>query len=176
MTSLRLRQQFCDIARTNVGKKEVSRNQAPWIKPLWTATSYPEGHAERQPYCAAGMAWTLREWLKLPDVLAVLHLTAPEAERWRCKSASVYRSEGNNWLHWAKTKGLTLLKKDASFHTGDLILYSYSHIECYTGDLPNGRFTAIGYNTDDGGSRDGDGCFEKPRSRSQILSVIRIMP
>ena len=73
MSTFALRQKLVEIARRNVGKTEASRNQAPWIKQLWTATSYRDGHAERMPYCAAGMAWAVREWLKLPEVLVVVY-------------------------------------------------------------------------------------------------------
>lgn len=174
MSTLALRQKFVAIARQNCGKKETSRNQAPWIKVLWPATSYPSGYEERQPYCAAGVAWTLREWLKDPDVLQALGMTPARADVWRCKSASCFRAKGS-WLDWARTNGLQILKKDDNFHTGDLIIYDYSHIEIYVDDLPGGRFTAIGYNTDDAAGRDGDGCFEKPRSRAKIKAVIRLL-
>jgi hypothetical protein len=167
---------FCAIARRDVGKMEETRNQAPWIVPLWEATGYPHGYDERQPYCAAGVARTLKEWLRDPAVLTALDLTPTQAEKWRCKSASCFKAKGNNWLHWAREKGLTILGKEANLHTGDLIIYDYSHIEIYTGDLPDRKFTAIGYNTDAGGGRDGDGCFEKPRSRTSISAVIRILP
>ena len=34
---------------------------------------------------------------------------------------------------------------------------------------------AIGYNTNASGSRDGEGCFEKPRSRAAVKCFIRIL-
>jgi hypothetical protein len=171
-----LRQKFLEIARTNVGKKEVTRNQAPWIRQLWPATNYPLGYYYREPYCAAGMAWTLQKWLEIPEVLQALNMTPAKAEAWRCKSASVFRNKSNSWSTWARQKNLTILGADANFHAGDLIIYTFSHIEAYVDDLPKKRFMAIGYNTNEAGSRDGNGCWEKPRSRDEILEVIRILP
>lgn len=182
MSTFELRKKFLAIARTNVGKLETSRNQGSWIKPLWTATDYPGGYEERQPYCAASVAWVLREWLKDPEVLKALNLTAAQAEKWRCKSASCFRAD-NSWESWARQNSLLLPKTTAVLHAGDLIIYSFSHIEMYVDDLPDGKFIAIGYNTGGGPvspdgtvSRDGDGCFEKPRSRAKIRSIIRMLP
>ncbi len=170
MSTFALRSKLIDIARRNLNEVEVTKNRAPWIAPLWTATNYPDGMANREPYCAAGVAWCVREWLKLPDVLTALRLTAKEAEKWRCKSAGAYA-----WADWARQKGLMILERDDNFHTGDLIIYKHSHIELYTGDLPDGRFTAIGYNTNSAGARDGEGCFEKPRTRDTVKEVVRIL-
>ena len=171
MSTLALRQKLIDIHRRNVGKTEVSRNRAPWIKPLWAATSYPDGMENREPYCAAGQCWGLREWLRLPAVLAALGMTPAAAEKWRCKSAGAFA-----WGHWAWDKGLTMLDEDDVFHTGDIVIFRRSHIEIYVDDLPGSKFTAIGYNTNSAGARDGEGCFEKPRPRADIKEVVRILP
>lgn len=172
--TLKLREKMVKIARQFVGMTETSRNQAKWIKPLWTATSYPSGHEERQPYCAAGCAWVLREWLKDPEVRGALQLAPENVEAWRCKSASCFRAP-DSWESWARKRNLKVLPPDANFHTGDFIIYKHSHIEIYTGDADNGGIVAIGFNTSPGGSRDGDGCFEKPRARSTIRCGIRLL-
>lgn len=179
MITYHIRQHFIDIARRDVGRRETTHNRAPWIEKLWTATNYDEGMKDRQPYCAAGMAYCLREWGKLPDVLAALNMTAAQFEKWRCKSASVF-SANYNWVDWARGKGLQFINpRTGNLHTGDLVVYKYSHIEVYVDDsatlAPDG-FDAIGYNTDDAAGRDGDGCFEKPRTRAKLLHVIRILP
>lgn len=176
--SYQLRKRFIDIARRRKGAVEVSKNQAPWIKELWEATSYGiEGHENREPYCAAGMCWTLREWLKDPDVLQELKMTPQEAEKWRCKSASVYKAPKDNWLYWAKKVGAKILKPHETLHTGDLVIYKRSHIDAVvddTGITPN--FISIGFNTSSGGfSRDGEGCFEKLSKRSDVMNFIRLM-
>lgn len=168
-----LRKSLIDIARRDVGKVEVSKNRAPWIEKLWPATNYEEGHADRQPYCAAGVAYCVREWLKLPDVLAAFNLTPAQAEKWRCKSAAAFE-----WLNWARDHGLQVLNSHAILHTGDLVVYTYSHIEIVVDDdgTQEGPFVAIGFNTNAAGNRDGEGCFEKPRTRGAVKSFIRMLP
>lgn len=174
MSTLHLREKLVEIARRNLDKVESSRNQASWIKPLWKATNNPDGHDERQPYCAAGMCWAMREWLLIPEVRGELKLQDPE--QWRCKFASVFKYPKGNWEYWALSRNIALLGAKENLHTGDFIIYSFSHIEMYTGtDYDDGGFSAVGYNTDSGGSRDGDGCYEKKRSRSKVRSVIRVM-
>lgn len=176
--SYELRKRLVDIARKNKGLTETSKNQAPWIKELWTATSYGvEGHDKREPYCAAGMCWTLREWLKDPEVLKSLNLDAKAAEKWRCKSASVYKAPRDNWLYWAGKIGAKILGPNDTIHTGDFVIYKRSHIDLAVDDTnvyPN--FYSIGYNTSSGGfSRDGEGCFEKLSSRKDVLNFIRVL-
>ena len=173
-----LRRDFVNIARRNVGNKEVSKNDAPWIRPLWTATNDPTAWRDKAAYCAAGMAWCLREWLRSAAVRLALGLATPEAaEAWRCKSASCFKNPGDNWLLWAKQKKLTILPKNCILHSGDLVIYDYSHIEMVSDDdgTETGAFVAVGYNTNSAGSRDGEGCYEKPRSRGEVKCFIRIL-
>lgn len=175
-----LRKKLIDIARLDSGKTEQTRNRATFIEKLWPATSFPEGYDlseptyhGRAPYCAAGMAYCLREWLNLPDVLKALGMTPQQAEKWRCKSAGAF-----DWKDWAERRGLTILPKNCILHAADIVIYTYSHIEMVTDDdgTPDGGFMAIGYNTDSAAGRDGDGCFEKPRSRAKVKCFIRILP
>lgn len=172
MSTLSLRQQLIDIARLDKNKTEITKNRAPWIEKLWAATTYPEGHYNREPYCAAGVAYCLSEWLKDSHVLSALKLSPAAAETWRCKSASV-----KDWSKWARRRGLKILGKNNILKLGDIVIYDYSHIELVTDDdnTPTGPFTTIGYNTNASGSRDGEGCFEKPRSRAKVLEFIRIL-
>lgn len=161
-----------------MGKLEVTKNQAPWIAKLWTATDYPDGMDNREPYCAAGCCYNLMRWLSNGDVLEAFGFTTAQAEEWRCKSASVFRNSDSNWLKWAKEKGLQILPPFCILHMADIVIYTYSHIEWVSDDdgTDDGPFTAIGYNTDPKGSADGEGCFEKPRSRSKVQCFIRMLP
>lgn len=176
MSTYNLRLKLIEIARLDKDKIESSRNQGSWIKKLWSATNYPEGYDERQPYCAAGVCYCIREWLKIPEVLDAFGFSATQAEKWRPKYSSVFKSPKNNLLYWAEQKGLEILDKNANFHTGDLIIYEYSHVEFYTGDDVQKGIFCIGYNTNASGSRDGEGCFEKRRTRNQIKCAIRMLP
>ncbi|MGB3006669.1 MAG: hypothetical protein WBC06_09180 [Chitinophagaceae bacterium] len=171
--SLQLRQKLVEIARVNVGRVESSRNQAPWIKPLWFSTSYGlEGYENREPYCAAGMCWALDQWTKIAAVRSAMGMTPVEIEGWRCKSAAV-----SGWYKWAVENKIQILPPSANMHTGDFIIYRYSHIEMFVDDSgPSSKtFTAIGYNTNAAGSRDGEGCAEKSRDRALVKYIIRVM-
>ena len=81
MSTLELRQRLVEIARRDVGKVEISHNRAPWVQKLWSATDIPNGHQLRYPYCSAGMAYCMREWLRDRDVLAQLKLTTRFVEQ-----------------------------------------------------------------------------------------------
>lgn len=173
--SYEIRQKLIQIARMDVGNVEKTRNQAPWIQKFWPSTDYPEGYKNREPYCAAGIAYCVDKWLESLDVCNEFGFTSTaEAEKWRCKSASAY-----GWLDWAKkAKGVKVLDKKCILHAGDLVVYNYSHIEIVTNDdnTETGPFVAIGFNTNASASREGEGCFEKPRSRSSVKAFIRLLP
>jgi hypothetical protein len=178
MSTYDLRLKLLEIARLDRNKVEVTKNQAPWIAKLWPATTYPNGMENREPYCAAGVAYCVKQWLLEEEVREALGFTTvAQGEKWRCKSASVYKAD-DSWLNWAKkTEGVTVLPKTCILHAGDLAVYSYSHIEMVTDDdnTTTGAFLAIGYNTDKAGSADGEGCYEKPRNRAKIKNFIRLL-
>jgi len=171
MNTYSLRQKLVDIARKDVGKMEATRNQGEAMKRFWPATSYPEGYANRDPYCAAGVAYWVREWLKDPEVLAALGMTAKTAEAWRCKSAAAF-----GWYDWAKKKGLLTMGDgmENTLHTGDLMVFDCSHIGIVCTDKGSNVYT-IEANTGPGGGRDGDGIFAKSRLRREARNFIRLL-
>jgi hypothetical protein len=171
MSNLAIRQKLVEIARRDVGKVEVTRNRAPWIAKYWEATTLPNGHTDRQPYCAAAVAWWVREWLKLPEVLAALKMAPAAAERWRCKSARAF-----DWLDWAQKRGLEVLsdRPTERLRVGDIMVFDMSHLAVVKDDDTSGVYT-IEANTGATGSRDGDGCFEKVRQRHQARAFIRLI-
>lgn len=176
-----LRQQLLGIARRDRGRTEITKNRAPWIAKFWPATSTPEfyeiGNKDYPrgdpPYCAAAVAYWVKEWLDDPDVLKAFGFNPDQAETWRCKSAGAFE-----WINWAKRRSLQVLNPHAILHAGDIVVYSYSHIEIVTDDdnTTDGPFVAIGANTNASASRDGEGCFEKPRNRHAVKNFIRILP
>jgi hypothetical protein len=171
MSNLAIRQALVEIARRDVGKVEQTRNRAPWIQRYWSATTLPNGHADRQPYCAAAVAWWVREWLRLPEVMDALKMTPTGAERWRCKSAGAF-----NWLDWAAKQKLEVLsdKPTERLRVGDIMVFDISHIGIVRDDDAKGVYT-IEANTGNGSIRDGDGCFERVRHRSQARAFIRLI-
>ena len=149
-----------DIARSQLFIRESSKNQGDGIKKLWDATSYPEGFANREPYCAAGMVWTVKE-------------SQIFSENDRPKSASAF-----SWETWADSH-LSKVKIDRSpelVSEGDIIVFKFSHIGLATSDSDKkGDFDTVEFNTNKAGEREGDGCFEKSRNISSVRSTISVI-
>lgn len=173
MITYPVRKKLIDIARRDVGKVETSKNRGEWIRKFWPCTSYPNGYTERQPYCAAALCYVLAMWLEEKDVLAALWMDQDHAMKWRCRSAAAF-----DWEKWARKNKLQVLPQNCILHMGDIVIYTYSHIELVSGDdnTDDGPFMAVGFNTNSGGDRDGDGCWEKARSRGSVKCFIRILP
>jgi len=178
MSNLAIRQQLVEIARRDVGKVEQTRNRAPWIQKYWPATGSPElyslsnpAYKGRPPYSAAAVAYWVREWLRLPEVMDALKMTPTGAERWRCKSAAAFA-----WLDWAESRKLEVLsdKPTERLRVGDIMVFDISHIGIVRDDDAKGVYT-IEANTGNGSVRDGDGCFERVRTRSQARAFIRLI-
>ena len=171
MSTLAIRQSLVEIARRDVGKKEVTRNRAPWIAKYWPATSLPNGHADRQPYCAAAVCYWVQQWLALPEVLAALKMTPTGAERWRCKSPAAF-----GWLDWANARKLEVLsdRPTERLRVGDLMIFDVSHLGIVRDD-DGGNVWTIEANTGNGSVRDGDGCFERKRDRSAARAFVRLI-
>jgi len=106
MSTIHLRQRLVDIAKRDVGKVEISHNRAPWLSKVWPATDIPNGMQLRYPYCAAYIAYCMREWLKDKEVLAQLKLTPDMAERWRGKTAGAFA-----WESWARSRQVAAEKE-----------------------------------------------------------------
>lgn len=171
MSTFPLRKRLVDIAQLDVGQTEKTRNQGPAIKKFWPATSYPEGYANREPYCAAAVCYWVREWLKDPEVAAAFKKTPTQLEAWRCKSAAAF-----GWLDWAKKKGLLVMNDSIRnvLHTGDLVVFDFSHIGIVTDDYKD-RICTIEANTGPVNPRDGDGIYEKDRPREVARGFIRLL-
>lgn len=150
------------FAGQEVGLRELSRNQAPGIAKYWEATSYPEGMANREPYCAAFLCWIVREAVRATGTIPAWRLP---------KSARAF-----DWdEHWAPHNQLTLTRwpKASQLAPGDLAVFSFSHIGLVTG-LSGGEVLTIEANTNAEGSREGDGVHRKRRDPSLIRSAIRL--
>lgn len=171
MSTFSVRQLLVEIASKDVGILETSRNHGPGIKKFWSATNYPNGYLDRQPYCAAAMCYWVREWLRVPAVVAAFSFTPEKAEEWRCKSARAF-----DWIEWARKQNLLVLSDDPShrLRTGDIMVFDMSHIGLVAYDKGNEVYT-IEANTGASGGRDGDGIFRKIRQRSLAKSFIRLL-
>jgi hypothetical protein len=164
---------FLEIARRDIGQVEVTRNRAPWIAKYWPLTTYPAGHTDRQPYCAAAVVYWLatlgRELAEQGLFRASFGMTLKQFEAWRCKSARAF-----DWRDWAKQRNLTILPETATAKPGDIIVFDFSHIGIIEADLGKRGFATIEANTNTAGSREGDGCWNKTRARSLAQVIIRL--
>lgn len=179
MSTYALRTKLIEIAKRDVGQIEKTRNRGLAMAKYWPATSTPELYTNmkaapyygRPPYCAAAVAYWVREWLKDPEVLTALGTTPSQAEKWRCKSPGAFA-----WQDWAERKGL-LVMNDSQKHTlhcGDIMVFDMSHIGIVETDNKDMVFT-VEANTGASGSRDGDGIWTKARQRSLAKCFIRLM-
>lgn len=175
MSTFNLRQQLVAIASRDVGQMETSRNRGPAIRKFWPATSYPEGYAGREPYCAAAMCYWVQQWLAIPDVAIAVcdqYSTVPsQLNNWRCKSAAAF-----GWLDWANSRRVETFNDSIlnNLHTGDIMVFDMSHIGLVVDDSGKTVYT-IEANTGAAGGRDGDGIFQKSRPRTLARAFIRIL-
>lgn len=169
--TLALRQRLVAIAARDVGERESSRNRGKAIEKFWPATSYPDGYANREPYCAAAMCYWVQQWLRDSEVLAALGKTLEQANKWRCKSARAF-----DWMDWAKSRGVRVLSDSikSELHTGDIVVFDFSHIGLLEDDRGS-RIYTIEANTGPAGGRDGDGIWRKDRPREIAQCFIRLL-
>ena len=167
-----IRKLLVDIAALDVGQMEVTRNRGQAIKKFWPATSYPEGYVNREPYCAAAVAYWVQQWLRDPLVVQAMGMSPSQLDRWRCKSARAF-----DWLDWAK-KGKLRIFGESEYEDvklGDLMVFDMSHIGIVTGRLGKNILT-IEANTGEQGTRDGEGIFRKSRPYTLTKAFISLLP
>jgi hypothetical protein len=162
------RMALVEAAITQIGVRETSRNAGPELVKYWDATSYPNGDEDRQPWCAAFVAWVIFEAMKWQPLLALGDKTRP-------RSAAV-----KDWVPWAlkPSNGCVVFgPSDPKYkpEPGDIVVFTFSHIgivERFDG-WSKGLQTIEG-NTDDEGSREGVKVCRRTRPASQCKSFIRL--
>lgn len=153
-------------AKSQIGVQETSRNAGPALVKYWDATSYPDGDEDRQPWCAAFVAWCVFEAMKSEPLLAVGDKTRP-------RSAAV-----KDWVPWAlkPSNGCVVFgPKDPKWKpdAGDIVVFTFSHIgivERFDGKLVH----TIEGNTNEAGSREGVKVMRRQRKLSECKSFIRL--
>lgn len=167
MSVINPRVELLKIASTQLEVRETSKNQGPGIEKYWAATSYTEGYKNREPWCAAFVAWVIAEAMRRGHALGLTEATRP-------KSAAV-----RDWLTWAEKPSSGALvfhvgDKDHKPDDGDIVVFTFSHIGIVAGPLTNGYFRTVEGNTDASGSREGGGVFAKNRASSLAKAFIRL--
>lgn len=147
-----------EIARGEVGvREEGGNNRGRKVQEYQDAASWLDGTG--WAWCAAFVGWCI-------DRLA---------ERYALPFATP-EGAGAFWYEdWARQQGLRVLDGKSTIKRGDLVIYSFSHIGIAVGDEDRDEtFLCVEGNTNDGGSREGDGVYEKRRPKKSIRSIIRL--
>lgn len=159
------------VASEYIGTREESRNRGPHLEEFWKATSYQDGAKNREPWCSAFATFCVREAdRRSPELNLRVPPTFPAVAQ---------------WLPWAKrsdTGCLVFTPRDVSAgkyrpEAGDIVVFlpRLSHVgivESFDGETVH----TIEGNTNEAGSRDGDGVFLKRRDISFCGSFIRVPP
>lgn len=151
------------LIRTAEGElsiRETSKNQGPGIEKYWTATSYPDGYQNREPYCAAGLCWAIREAAK------------GLAHKWQLPTSPAAFGF-DEWARANASAGISYRVTPAKARRGDIVVFSFSHVGLVVGRDADGDLLTIEWNTNAAGSREGDGCFRKSRGLANVRSIHR---
>lgn len=154
------------VARSQIGVRETSRNAAAEILKYWQATDYPTGMANREPWCAAFVAWVIFDAMKREPLLAL-------GEKTRPRSARVL-----DWLAWGlepKHGVLMFGSRDSVLRpeAGDIVIFTFSHMGVVEG-CAGGVVRTIEGNTDDEGSREGFKVCRRERKLDVCRTFLRL--
>lgn len=158
------------VAARYLGVFETSKNRGPHIAEFWEKTNYKEGDGDRQPWCCAFVSFCVQ----VADAeSAELKFTVPPTT---ASCAELVR-----WAHETKAKnGLIIFgPRDKEFKpaVGDLVCYrpNLSHVGIVTEDYDGSGFIeTIEGNTNQEGSREGDGVYRKQRHLDFAGTFIRL--
>lgn len=156
---MRPQELIADVARRDVGFRETSHNRAPWIAKFWTMTWYEDGMLNREPYCAAAVCY----WV---------HIADNESPDLKFRNPPMMPAV-KDWVPWASKpeNGCIVFTWDPKNNykpsKGDIVVFNWSHIGIVDSDPEHdedGWFIyTIEANTDEDGSREGNGVFRKKR-------------
>ena len=156
-----LQTHLLQVAGGEIGVAETSRNRGPEIAKYWSATSYPGGMDERQPWCAAFVAWCVREAM---------------VRRWGSESAAPFRrcrsARAFDWTAWGRLEPAVDIAR--SPRAGDIAVYRFSHIGIVVEAGGGTDFEAIEGNTDDSGGREGVEVAVRRRQIRQAKAFLRL--
>lgn len=145
------------IAAAEVGVIESGNNRGKRVDEYQSATWLDY---KGFPWCAAFVCWVLARWITRHG----LSIKAP-----RTPLAFGFEK-------WAWQEGLSVLSPaETGIQRGDIVIFKFSHIGFAASDEVNGRFNTIEGNTNQAGSREGDGVYKKNRPKTSVRSIIRLV-
>jgi len=146
------------------GVFETSTNRGPGIDKLWSATTYPDGAFDRQPWCAAFVCWCVREAIGGQPV-PFQRPTTPAAFGF------------DEWARNNEGKGVEYRVEKSTARAGDIVVFQFKtggHIGIVIGRDDDGNLLTIEGNTNAAGSREGGAVLAKVRPLSSVRSIHRI--
>lgn len=151
-------------AESQVGIKEQGNNGGPDIRKYQASTWYEPA---AWPWCAAFVCWCWQQAALIADP-GLQRPTTPGA--W-------------DFENWARRVGAKLIKPyrpktstpDTLARRGDIVIFTFSHIGIVVADQLTGldALRTVEGNTNPGGSREGDGVYQKTRPPRKVRSLIR---
>lgn len=149
-----------DVARSQVGIRETSKNQGEGIAKFWAVTSYANGYANREPYCAAFVCWCIAQASK----------GFPQRKFTLPSSPVAYDFE--KWGRANAYAGVTV--RDGKPKPGDVFtLATASHVGIVVA-TDGDTMTTVEGNTNGSGSREGDGVYIRQRSVASARKFISL--
>ena len=153
------------VAESQLGVKEASKNYGPKLAKYWEATNYPDGMKDRQPWCAAFVAWCVLEAGRADGWLN-------KGETNRPRSAAV-----RDWVPAALKLGWKVFGPGDPVMfpaPGDIVVFKFSHIGIVTDRMAYEVRTIEG-NTNEQGEREGKFVLRRERHmRDLCRSFIRL--
>lgn len=151
------------IAEGELYVRETSKNRGPGIEKYWAATTYPDGYQNREPYCAAGLCWAIREAAKGLD------------HAWQVpRTAAAFGYD--EWARANTSAGIAYRVTPAKAQAGDIVVFNFSHVGLVVGRDASGSLQTIEWNTNEAGDREGGGVYRKVRALGSVRSIHRILP
>jgi hypothetical protein len=144
------------VAESEVGSLEVGNNGGAAVRKYQRATWLELGP---WPWCAAFVCWCFARAAETAET----SLKAPDTPgAW-------------DFEDWARKAGAKLIKPVGleTVKRGDIVIFTFSHIGIAVGEETTGQVETVEGNTNQAGSRDGDGVYQKTRPKSKIRSIIR---
>lgn len=140
-------------------------NRGPALQPFFDADNYdPNGSARGDSgyaWCAAFVCWC-----------AMVAMAGRSITFARPRTPSAWGMEA--WSRAQDRSTHTLSDPEDDIKRGDIVVYKFSHVGIAASNADHtGHFWAVEGNTNESGSREGDGVFRKRRHISQVRSRIR---
>ena len=152
-------ERMLEWAQEEVGTVEAGGNNKGGRIRFYQSATWLEGSG--WPWCAAFICAMVRH--------AIVIFEDEDIPFNRPQTAGAFDFE-----RWAREQPGATLHKTGKIKRGDIVVYDFSHIGVATADEYRGKVTTIEGNTGPDGGRDGDGVWDKSRSKTLIRSWIRL--